>query len=170
MNNRVVWLVIFLKFFLPILFLRYPFPVSWINWLLDTTDGDILMHFGLQPFAYQTWDKLADWFTYLMMLLVGRKWRIRRTIVFLFIFRTVGQMVYFITRRDEVFFFFPNFLEPLFMLYSLLIFINRKQAYRRYRKYLLPFWTVIAAYKMWNEWNTHIAKNDLSQQWFGVNN
>jgi hypothetical protein len=170
MSNWVVVVVILLKFGLPVLFWWWPFQASWVNWVLDTVDGDILMHFGLNPVSYQMVDKLADWVTYGMMFLVGRKWKIGRTITVLFGLRTVGQILFFITRNDRLFFVFPNFLEPLFMGYSLLLFADRKKAYGRYRKYWWPMWAGIVAYKMWNEWNTHVAKIDLSSVWLGINN
>lgn len=169
MTKILIGFIFFLKFYLPLLYLVYPFQASWVNFVLDTTDGDILIPLGLDPDNYQIWDKGADFITYLMMFLAGfaLKWEIRRTILYLFIFRSIGQVLFFITGSDRVFFFFPNFLEPLFMVYSLLRFIDERRAYARYKRYLLPIWFVIISYKMWNEWNIHLAQIDLSEYLFG---
>lgn len=164
--------VLLFKFLLPLLFFWFPFPASWANFILDTTDGDVLMHFGLDYTTYQTWDKLADYVTYICMFLVGRRWKIGKTITLLFLLRTVGQIVFFITRWDMVFFFLPNFLEPLFMVYSFIVFKQKDddKGFLWYRKHIVPLWIGIIAYKMWNEWNIHVARIDLSQFFFGFNN
>jgi hypothetical protein len=120
--------VLVLKFSLPILILRWPFQASWANYVLDTLDGDVLMPLGLAPETYQTWDKAADWVTYVAMFVAGRRWEIRRTVTVLFALRSVGQLIYFVTGNDTVFFFFPNFLEPLFMIYAFLRASERERA------------------------------------------
>lgn len=168
----VVYAVVLLKFLLPIAMLVYPFQASWANFVLDSIDGDILMHFGLEGYTYQSVDKLADYFTYIMMLIVGMRWKIKNKIVLLFLYRTIGQFLFFTTRNDFMFIFFPNFLEPLFMIYSLLLFKASSEAkafsiYSR-RKWLI--WVIIITFKMWNEYNIHVIQNDLSQQFFGFNN
>lgn len=168
----VVYAVVLLKFLLPIAMLVYPFQASWANFVLDSIDGDILMHFGLERYSYQTVDKLADYVTYIMMLIVGIRWRIKKTILILFLYRTIGQVLFFTTRNDFLFIFFPNFLEPMFMMYSLLLYraATEARAYATYTRHKGVIWLLIVVYKMWNEYNIHVAQNDLSQQFFGFNN
>ena len=72
--------ILLLKFTLPLLILRHPFQASWANYVLDTLDGDLLVPLGMAPETYQTWDKAADWVTYVAMFVAGRRWEIRRTI------------------------------------------------------------------------------------------
>jgi hypothetical protein len=159
--------VLVLKFALPLLILRYPFQASLANYVLDTVDGDVLMPLGLAAATYQTWDKAADWVTYVAMFFAGRRWEIRRTITVLFAFRSVGQLLYFATGNDLFFFFFPNFLEPLFLIYSFLRFRDERTAHERYRRHWLLVWSIVVVYKMWNEWNIHVAEIDLSEFFFG---
>lgn len=128
------------------------------------------MHFGLGFGIYQTVDKVADYWTYLMMLLVGRNWKIAATIIALFLLRTAGQGLFFLTGDERIFFFFPNLLEPLFMVYSLLLFKYKNRAHKLYKKHFTLIWLLIASYKMWNEWNTHIANIELSEIFFKFNN
>ncbi len=167
MNAFAIACVLVLKFVLPLLILRYPFQASWANFVLDTVNGDILMPLGLAPATYQAGDKAADWVTYVAMFLAGWRWEIRRTIAVLFVLLSVGQLAYFATGRDIVFIFFPNFLEPLFMIYSLLVFRDEGKAHERYRRHWLLIWSIVVVYKMWNEWNIHVARIDLSQLFFG---
>ena len=61
----------------------------------------------------------------------------------------------------------PNFLEPLFMIYAFLRFRDERTAHDRYREHRLLVWSIVVVYKMWNEWNIHIARIDLSELLFG---
>lgn len=166
----LIYLIIALKFIVPALMLKFPFVGAWGNYFLDVIDGDILLQLGLSDYTYQTIDKFADYFSYIIMLIVGLRWRIRKLILILFIYRTVGQILFFLTRNELVFFYFQNFLEPLVMAYTLLLLLNKgheDKAYISYRKHLLLIWTIIITYKVWNEWYLHFANIDLSYFFFG---
>lgn len=170
MGKVIVSGVIVFKFLLPAVILKFPFGASITNFVLDSIDGDILMHYGMPFETYAFIDKLADWVTYFAMFWVGRKWEIGRTITFLFVFRTIGQFAYFFTGNDLLLFIFPNFLEPLFIIYSFLLFKDKKKAYIRYKKYILSIWAGIIIFKLWNEYNVHFGHRDLSSIYFGVSN
>lgn len=162
--------VVILKFLFAILIYFFPFLFSWLNFVLDSIDGDVLMHFGMSWHDYTQVDKIADYVTYIVMFVVGRRWRIGKTITFLFLFRTVGQLLFFSTQNDLLLFIFPNFLEPLFMVFSALLFFKKKDAYKTYKKWIVPIWIFIISYKMWNEYNIHVGHIDLSEKYFGFNN
>jgi hypothetical protein len=68
--------VIALKFVVPSLMPRLPFFSAWGNYVLDSVDGDVLLELGLSDETYQTIDKAADYYTYIVMVIVGRRWRI----------------------------------------------------------------------------------------------
>lgn len=167
MEIILIGLVIAAKFILPLFMLKWPFLAASLNFILDTVDGDILMPLGLADSTYQPIDKIADYVTYILMAVVAWKWDIRKTILALFAFRTVGQILFFATGSEVVFFYFPNFLEPLFIVYAFLLLRYKNRAFEKYKKNGFPIWLGIILYKMWNEWNTHIANIDLSQIFFG---
>jgi hypothetical protein len=167
MNIPLIAIVIAAKFILPFFMLKWPFWASVANFILDTSDGDILMPAGLSDATYQPIDKIADYVTYIVMIIAARKWEIRKTIWGLFALRTVGQALFFITGSEVVFFYFPNFLEPLFIVYAFLLLKYKNNAFAEYKKHGFPIWLGIVLYKMWNEWNTHIANIDLSTIFFG---
>lgn len=147
-----------------------PLIGSWGNYFLDVVDGDILLELGLSDFNYQTIDKFADLFSYAVMLIVGFRWSIKRTIIYLFIYRMIGQILFFFTRNEMMFFYFQNLLEPLVMAYSILLFRNKwddKKAYLSYKKHIILIWIIIVGYKLWNEWYLHFANIDLSTIFFG---
>ena len=62
---------------------RFPFAGAWGNYVLDSVDGDVLLELGMTEERYQTVDKAADYFSYVIMLIVGLRWRIKRLVVLL---------------------------------------------------------------------------------------
>ncbi|MBI2011947.1 hypothetical protein HYS91_04215 [Candidatus Daviesbacteria bacterium] len=113
MNTILEIIVISLKFLIPPLMLIFPFYSLWGNYFLDVVDGDILLSLGMSAVTYQVIDKFADFISYIFMLILGLRWQIKKIIVILFIYRIIGQVLFFITGNELVFFYFQNFLEPL---------------------------------------------------------
>jgi len=74
------------------------------------------------------------------------------------------------TRNELFFFYFQNFLEPLMMIYALILFVQKDEtkAYKVYKKYFFLIWGIIIVYKVWNEWYLHFANIDLSTIFFGI--
>lgn len=171
MNTLLQIIIIALKFIIPALLLVFPFAAAWLNYLLDVIDGDMLQALGMSDYNYQTVDKFADYVSYIFMLILGLRWRIKKTIIGLFVYRTIGQVLFFITRNELMFFYFQNFLEPLVMIYTLLIFKQKSEekAYQSYKKQFFLIWAIIIGYKVWNEWYLHFANIDLSTIFFGFN-
>lgn len=151
--------------------LFWPLFGLWGNYILDIVDGDILMSLGMSNGLYQTIDKSTDLVSYFFMLILGLRWQIRKTIIFLFIYRIIGQILFFITGNEIVFFYFQNLLEPLMLIYVLLIFRKKseKLAYQTYKKHIKIIWAIVVVYKLWNEWYLHFANIDLSTILFGIN-
>ena len=162
--------LLLLRFILPFFYFKFPFQASWFNFLLDTIDGDIIMGGGLAMATYIKIDKIADFLAYIAMFLVGRKWQIGKTIKWLFVYRLVGTVFYAATDNDLVFMLFLNLLEPIFMVFSLLLFINKEKAYSRYKNHIVPIWAFILAYKVFNEYTLHLGHIDVSGMLFGFNN
>lgn len=169
MNELFPLIVVALKFLVPPLMLWFPFPAVWGNYFLDVVDGDILLSLGLNDYSYQTIDKIADYWSYIVMLLLGLRWNIKRIIIVLFVYRTIGQILFFVTRNELVFFIFQNFLEPLVMAYALIIFKqgSETKAFQTYRRHYKLIWAIVIGYKLWNEWYLHYANIDLSLIFFG---
>jgi hypothetical protein len=157
----IIIIVIALKFLLPVLYLVVPFTAGWGNFILDSADGDLLIPAGLDEHLYQTLDKAADWVAYLFMFIWGWRRPIRREIAFAFVLRTVGQAMYFATQNEAVFFWFPNLLEPLFLVYvSIAHFKGPDRVYGIYRRRVWLIWVCILIYKMQDEYFTHIGNVD----------
>jgi hypothetical protein len=159
---RIV-VVVALKFLLPVLYLRFPFGAGWANFILDSMDGDILIPAGLPDPNYQLIDKAADYWAYIFMFIWGWRQPIRREIAATFALRTVGQVLFFITRNELALFFFPNLLEPLFLLYVSIARVKGwDRVYDIYRRHIKAIWIGILVYKFQDEWITHVANVDRS--------
>lgn len=135
--------------------------------MLDNIDGDILISLGLQDSTYQPIDKIADWATYVGMVVAAWKfkWGIRRLIYGLFAFRSIGQLAFFIIGDERLFFYFPNFLEPLFLTYATIFFFKKargSQTYAFYVRHKWAIWILVVLYKIPDEYLTHIANIDRS--------
>lgn len=161
MNLAVIVPVVALKFLLPVLYLRWPFLAGWANWLLDSVDGDLLMPAGLDFGLYQDLDKIADWVGYLFIFIWGWRRPIRREITATFALRTVGQALFLATHNEMMLFWFPNLLEPLFLVYvTIARFRGWERAQAIYRARLAWIWLGILVYKFQDEWFTHVANVD----------
>lgn len=161
MGMTLIIIVIALKFILPVLYLYFPFAAGWGNFVLDSVDGDILIPAGLDNHLYQNIDKAADWVAYLFMFIWGWRKPIRREISAMFALRTVGQVIFFLTQNEIVFFWFPNFLEPLFLVYvTIAQFKGWERAQEIYRRRIWLIWILIIIYKMQDEYFTHVGNVD----------
>lgn len=161
MNLPLIIVVVALKFLLPVLYLWFPFAAGWGNFALDSMDGDLLLPAGLDEGLYQNIDKAADWVGYLFIFVWGWRRSIRREITATFALRTVGQVLFFATHDEKMLFYFPNLLEPLFLVY---VTIARFRGWGRvqaiYRARLVLIWLGILVYKFQDEWFTHVANVD----------
>jgi hypothetical protein len=165
------YFIVALKVLVPALMLWFPFLGVWGNYFLDVIDGDILRFLGMGEYVYQTVDKITDFISYFFMLGMGIKLKIRKIVFVLFTYRAVGQLLFFMTRNEEVFFYFQNFLEPLLMIYTFLLLKlkDEDKAFYSYKKNIILIWIIVLAYKIWNEWYLHVANIDLSTIFFGFN-
>lgn len=169
MSNILLVIVVCLKFIVPSFMLWVPIVGLWGNYILDVIDGDILLSLGMAEHTYQSIDKFADLVAYCFMFILAKRWHIRKTISILFAYRVIGQILFFITGDERIFFVFQNFLEPLMLIYVLLILKQKseKKAYEIYKKYIWAWWGIILVYKVWEEWRIHLANMDLSLFLFG---
>jgi hypothetical protein len=167
-------LIVVAKFGLPLLIQVFPFAAGWANFFLDSFDGDLLIPLGLPNEVYQPVDKITDWVTYVsIVVFVFRKaWPIRRLMLVLFVFRSIGQITFLVTGNELVLAFFPNFLEPLFLVTISILTFERGVRH-------LPDWQergvailfgykwliggTIVVYKLIDEYITHVGNIDRSE-------
>lgn len=160
---RIV-IVVALKILLPLAIPWFPFAAGWANFLLDSFDGDILVPAGLPEPTYQLLDKATDWLTYVMIVVWGWRLPIRREVLATFVLRSVGQAAFFVTRNELALFYFPNLLEPLFLIYASIARMRGAERVQTiYRRHLVAIWAFILLYKLQDEWVTHVGNVDRSE-------
>jgi len=174
-------LIVAAKFALPMLIVRFPFAAGWANFILDGIDGDLLIPLGLPDAIYQPVDKLADWATYVAIVVVGYRnaWPTKRLMLGLFLFRSVGQVAFLLTGNELLLAAFPNFLEPVFLVTVSILAYDRvirrlpdwqERGFATLYRHRWLIGTLIVIYKLQDEYFTHIANVDRSefiQQLFG---
>ena len=166
-------LIVAAKFGLPILIVRYPFVAGWANFVLDSVDGDLLIPLGLLNEVYQPVDKVTDWVTYVAIVVVAYRdvWPIRRLMLGLFVFRSVGQVGFLLTGNELLLALFPNFLEPLFLVTATILAFERvvrrapdwrDRGFAVLSRYRWLIGGLIVIYKLQDEYFTHVANVDRS--------
>ena len=174
-------LVVGAKIALPLLIIPFPFVAGWLNFLLDGFDGDILIPLGLPNETYQPVDKLTDWLTYVAIVIVAFRngWPTRLLMLGLFVYRSIGQVAFLITGNELLLAFFPNFLEPLFLVTVSILAFERvarhapdwqARGFAILARYRWPIGILIVIYKLVDEWITHVGnidRTELLQQLLG---
>ena len=159
----LIAVVVALKYLLPLLLIPFPFFAGWANFILDSADGELLIPLGLSDPVYQQIDKSADYVTYIFMVIAAWRWPLRRAVIALFALRTIGQALFFITGNEIVFFLFPNFLEPLFLVYATILLFKRSDAATFFARHAIVIWVLVIAYKLQDEFVTHVVNVDRSE-------
>jgi hypothetical protein len=112
--------------------------------------------------------------TYAAIVIVGyrNQWPIRRLMLGLFIFRSVGQVAFLLTEEELFLALFPNFLEPVFLVTATILAWQRvirrlpdwfDRGFAVLDRYKWPIGIVIVLYKLQDEWFTHVANIDRSE-------
>jgi hypothetical protein len=167
-------LIVAAKFALPLLIVPFPFAAGWANFFLDGFDGDLLIPLGLSNDLYQPLDKITDWVTYVAIVVVAYRnaWPIRRLMLGLFLFRSVGQIGFLLTGNELLLSLFPNFLEPLFLVTVTILAWQqvvrhrtdwRERSFAILSRHRWLIGTVIVLYKLQDEYVTHIGNIDRSE-------
>jgi hypothetical protein len=169
-----IGLIVAAKFALPLLIVRFPFAAGWANFFLDAFDGDLLIPLGLTNAVYQPVDKITDWVTYVAIVAVSFRhaWPTRRLMLGLFLFRSVGQITFLATGNELLLAFFPNFLEPLFLVTITILTYERviravpdwqEHGFTILYRYRWLIGGVIVVYKLVDEYITHVGNIDRSE-------
>lgn len=161
--SALIVVVVAAKYLLPLLLIPFPFAAGWANFILDSVDGDILIPLGLADRPYQYIDKSADYVTYICMVAAAWRWPLRRPVIALFALRSIGQALFFITGNELMFFFFPNFLEPLFLVYATVLRFRGTQAPAFFARHAVPLWALVILYKLQDEYLTHVSNTDRTE-------
>lgn len=112
--------------------------------------------------------------TYVAIVIVAyrNEWPIRRLMLGLFLFRSVGQVGFLLTENELLLALFPNFLEPLFLVTVTILAWQRVVRHRTdwhergfaiLARHRWLIGTVIVIYKLQDEYVTHVGNIDRSE-------
>ena len=96
----------------------------------------------------------------------------KRLMLGLFLFRSVGQVGFLVTGNELLLAFFPNFLEPLFLVTVTILAFERvirhypdwqERGFAILYRYRWLIGTVIVIYKLQDEWVTHVGNIDRTE-------
>jgi hypothetical protein len=169
-----ILLIVAAKFAVPLLIIPFPFAAGWANLFLDGFDGDLLVPLGLPNDVYQPVDKITDWVTYVAIMVCAyrREWPIRRLMLALFAFRSIGQVSFLLTQNELFLAAFPNFLEPLFLVTATILAYERtvrrvpdwrEHGFAVLARHRWLIGSLIVIYKLQDEYFTHVANVDRSE-------
>lgn len=105
----------------PLLMLRWPLPGVLLSIFVDVSDFVFVNTQTPEAYAfYQNWDRAMDAWFYIVSVPMVLKWKDAqaRSIAFAFLgYRTLGQVLFFLTQSRSFLFFFGNFYDNFLVLY-----------------------------------------------------
>ena len=112
---------IFLRLiFGPLIFIS-PVIVTIVNLLLDGFDGELYKRSGYARPQYSMYDKILDywWYIWVMIYVLATNVPAKDVFIVLFIYRTLGQILFLLFHNGIILFLFPNIFELVFFYYLL---------------------------------------------------
>lgn len=152
------YLVILLRIFVAPLIFIWPLPAIILSVFLDLIDADFA-HKIISKKLYQLIDKNLDlwWFINIIIYSYFNYPDYKIYLLILFIYRLIGQLIYYFSRNRAVLLFFPNFFEWVFIL---IFFGKNYYPLILNRGTYLTISLIVFIIKIIQEWFLHVA--DLS--------
>ncbi len=155
------YFVILLRIFTAPLIFIWPLLSIILSVFLDLIDADFA-HKVVSKKLYQLFDKNLDlwWFINIIIYSYFNFPDYKIYLLILFVYRLIGQLIYYLSRNRGVLLFFPNFFEWVFIL----IFIGKN-----YYPSILKGETfnliilIIFIVKIFQEWFLHVANLSIRE-------
>lgn len=134
-----------------------------ITFILDWIDGELFKRAGYPHHQYSLYDKILDyyWYTFILIYVFVQSVPGKELLLFLFLFRSFGQIIYFFMKKRVIFFFFPNLFEFYFLFYLLTTSFPKLQPLMYFPKIIYPS-IIIVLFVMIREYILHVKKMNLS--------
>jgi len=129
--SYIPWYLTVIRLIVPISILRFP-----LLGMLASIEADILdwnfigVTSGQVNVVYQNWDKAMDFYSYLFVVWIVLHWSdiwARRIALGLFGYRAIGTVLFWITGRPALLFFFPNVFENFVILCLIIFWLSKKK-------------------------------------------
>lgn len=162
----VFFVVVGLRFVVPLFIPRFPLPAILLALVIDAADQTIFQQFtDLNLDGYQNYDKALDiYYLTIAFVAVYRNWTNATAVVvarFLWYYRLVGVWLFEVFQERWLLLLFPNTFEYFFIAYEA---IRTRWDPRRLTRPVVYglaafIWIVI---KLPQEWWIHVAQNDFT--------
>ncbi|PIP62556.1 hypothetical protein COW98_03360 [Candidatus Roizmanbacteria bacterium CG22_combo_CG10-13_8_21_14_all_35_9] len=147
------YLIIFLRILSAPLILIWPTTAIILSFSLDVIDADFA-HYVVSKKQYQIIDKALDFWVFLYEMILA--WQLfpvfRNFLLFLFLWRMIGTLIFYFTGERKLFLIFANYFENAFFVIFFRNYIPKINLY-----FLIGISFII---KLFQEWFIHVA--DLS--------
>lgn len=148
-----------------LLFLINPIIAILISMLLDALDGPAYEYLAkLEKSRYQRDDKILDYLYYvgLLVFIIYHHLPALPWLIFLFVYRSIGQFIFFWKKKRVIFVYFPNFFESFVLGFLLLEEIEKRQLFPQI-DLTIPLFLIIIVLKIWHEIFLHWQKKSMSE-------
>lgn len=118
-HKALLWANTIFRVIIPFFIFWNPVLITILSVVGDAVDGDIFQRVGIKKGDYQTIDKFLDlyWYVFIMIYALGIEFK--DVFLFLFIFRMVGNVLFFLIKDQRILIIFPNIFETFFFVYLL---------------------------------------------------
>ncbi|MCR4277361.1 MAG: hypothetical protein NUV87_04510 [Candidatus Roizmanbacteria bacterium] len=168
MNKFLYYLIVALRVLVAPLVFIWPLLSVILSFFLDVIDIEFASRRVLTLSKYERYDKALDtwWYINVMIFAWFQMPNYRYILLILFVFRTIGEMIFFIKNDRRIFFLFPNFFENIFFLIFFSIYFKPLH-FLLSEKYIYFSLSVVIIAKIFQEWWVHIALISIPEYFFG---
>ena len=161
--SNIPWYLAVIRLIVPIFILRFP-----LLGMLASIEADILdwnfigVISGSVNTTYQYWDKAMDFYSYLFVVWIVLRWPdiwAKRIALGLFAYRVLGMVLFWITDKPALLFFFPNIFENFVILCLIIFWLSKKKKlnFEVWQKVLML--SILIIPKMIQEYFQHFLKH-----------
>ena len=115
-DKKIMYLVIGLRICTPLLIFIQPLLALGTSLVLDAIDGQLFFNAGYRWEQYNRVDKILDYWWYICIIIFFWSSALFIPALLFFIFRSIGQALGIILKKEKIYVLFPNILEWFFLL------------------------------------------------------
>lgn len=126
LSQQLVFIIIFMirVSAVALFWIMPPFYAYVVNAILDACDGPLYKHYmKINPVTAQVYDKVLDvWmYTFAIAYSISQPQIFTFILILLYVFRLVGQAIFFEYHNKRIFVYFPNFFEPTYIIFYAIV-------------------------------------------------
>jgi len=146
----------------PIIFLS-PIIATIGNIFLDAFDGELYKQSGYARPQYSIYDKILDyyWYIWILLYVLITDAPLKYIFLGLFLYRTLGQLLFIKFNKGIILFLFPNIFEKFFFYYLFVIIIGQEDMLMS-QSIIIPVLLILTIISIVLEYSIHLKRINLS--------